>query len=34
MKLMENSEDEKRECIIKAKDIINKNLQNPHHLKN
>ena len=33
VKLMENSEDEKRECIIKAKDIINKNLQDPPSLK-
>ncbi len=33
MKLIENSQDEKREHIIKAKDIINKNLQDPPSLK-
>ncbi len=33
MKLMGNSQDDKREHIIKAKDIINKNLQDPPSLK-
>ncbi len=34
IKLIQSSEDEERESIIKAKDIISKNLREPHHLRN